>query len=362
LIGYPSAGVIIYSDAYGPSLAETALNPQKVHTYAPTETIDYIDADKLATREVIFSDKSIPRELDISMDPLDTDFSIWFLITDIVQLKGLWKGLIGSKSKLFDLRGLAAADELTAKQLADDHLAVSFGLLPTIQDFQQFFKIIKTWTDMYDKLEKDAVRKRYWRRRPPADLRRFVQTRQFDGSTTISSHEVSNYGISTVCKTRVQRALHHSTASFSYLCPEFHGFLARLRQFVDAFGILDPAAIWDAIPFSFLVDWFLGIGNWLHKNRPRAFPCDVVIHDYCESVSLNVYHLWYASYWATGQTLSDPVFLENHYLCSETHSTYLRRVFRPPPEAVVLPKVKTEIINVRRALISASLIAQRLPR
>lgn len=44
------------------------------------------------------------------------------------------------------------------------------------------------------------------------------------------------------------------------------GFMNRLNDF----GVFDiPAAMWEVVPFSFVVDWFIPIGDWLSAISPK---------------------------------------------------------------------------------------------
>ncbi len=41
-----------------------------------------------------------------------------------------------------------------------------------------------------------------------------------------------------------------------------------LAAYLDALGFeLNPRIIWDAVPFTFVLDWFFGIGSWLERHK-----------------------------------------------------------------------------------------------
>jgi hypothetical protein len=352
-------GLIRNSNIYVESLGETLID---VGNEFPTKR-PMINEEKLRNRELIFSNRTIPHSIHIKFDPYDTDFSVWFAIVDVIQLKGLWRGLFSARGNLGRLRDLSLqSNRATAKQLADDHLAVSFGLIPTFADIKKFISLIKTWTDIYDSKEV-AAKRRYWHE-PVTDLKRLFPDRTLEGTTPVDIHPDVGFALDVQCRITTEVARVNRTCSYTYLAPEFHGFLSRLKQFIDAFGILDPAALWDVVPFTFIVDWFIGIGSWLHKNRPKLFPVDVLIRDYCESFKLVQVHAWYVHSYnrVLLGSFSDAHEVRNQLLGVERHTTYLRRRFRPSAADTLVPKINTEIISVRRALISASLVAQRIPR
>jgi hypothetical protein len=62
---------------------------------------------------------------------------------------------------------------------------------------------------------------------------------------------------------------------------------AEIKGFCAAFGLaFDPQIIWDAIPFSFVVDWFWQVGDWLHdKLSLDPFPVVLRIHEACFTIN-----------------------------------------------------------------------------
>jgi hypothetical protein len=55
----------------------------------------------------------------------------------------------------------------------------------------------------------------------------------------------------------------------------------------DAFGLMsDPQILWNAIPFSFLVDYFAHVGNFLGQFKHRGLSPAVNILDFCHSIKL----------------------------------------------------------------------------
>lgn len=50
------------------------------------------------------------------------------------------------------------------------------------------------------------------------------------------------------------------------LPPEVHQFAGKIAGFMDILGVnANPAIIWNAIPFSFVVDWFYDVGDYLER-------------------------------------------------------------------------------------------------
>jgi hypothetical protein len=54
----------------------------------------------------------------------------------------------------------------------------------------------------------------------------------------------------------------------------------KIRGYLDALGFeLNPQIAWDAIPFSFVLDWFLNVGDWLSQFKIDALHIPVLLSD-----------------------------------------------------------------------------------
>lgn len=51
-----------------------------------------------------------------------------------------------------------------------------------------------------------------------------------------------------------------------------------------------PSIVWNAIPFSFVIDWIYKVGNYLEAWDPGAVHTELVVLDFCVSTSMK-YHL-----------------------------------------------------------------------
>lgn len=53
-----------------------------------------------------------------------------------------------------------------------------------------------------------------------------------------------------------------------------------IRGMLDHFGVeLNPQILWDAIPFSFVLDWFTGFGDWLGQYKVDALQLPILLLD-----------------------------------------------------------------------------------
>jgi hypothetical protein len=130
---------------------------------------------------------------------------------------------------------------------------------------------------------------------------------------------------------------------------------------LDLLGLnLDPAIIWNAIPYSFVVDWFVNVGDYLHSLRIDAYKVELLMSDYCHSVRTGLVVRTYA----TGHTpIIDPenplnlTSKETRVLIDEAvYRAYGRVRFKPSSTNVQL---KLNSLTPLHFALGAALIAAR---
>jgi hypothetical protein len=294
-------------------------------------------------------------------DPFDRGFTVWYLVRDLLELFETLTGigeLLDALTALGDFAGYVnSRPRLNARDLASADITYQFGITNLVRDIGEFVGTLKHWRSHYDSVLSGMHRLRTARFAPQV-LDDYGDSKTFYGTRIISGQTLN-------LRVEVKRdaGVFHRTLLYNYTAPEFMGVVARLKQFVDAFGILDTSAMWDGIvPFSFILDWFFGIRDWLHKNvRPRLYPADVVARDYCESIALDYTATWFCD-WRTC-VLFDPgtvmyTDLTNQALFRESYRSFSRRRWNPPRlDGYSFPEVKSSFVNLRRVNISANLAA-----
>jgi hypothetical protein len=320
--------------------------------------------------ESVFRRSSLPREMHIDRNPFDTDFSIWFLLVDLWDVKKLITRMFSPKNgKPIDelrLRHLASygsklGPKTTASQLHNLNLFSQFGLIPTIRDIREFATTIHTWKSKYDNVS-DVVKRRF-RYHLKNDISSLFPPVVQEEEFVIPFSSTAGLPVRIKMEQK-SKADWHGMALYGFACPEFQGWLTRLKQICDSFGVLDPSAIWDVIPFTFVVDWFCGIGSWLHANRPILFPATPTLYDYLESVKITTTRTYTATLNEPRNTF--PYFATvTHPIWLDEYTTYIRHRFQPMPGYITMDSgsnTNRSLFNWRRVGISASLIAQRIPR
>lgn len=338
------------------------IKPLLSHTTVP-------EVDSLGTLykryEHYFGDPRLPKSFTIKDDPFNTDFSIWYVLVDLLDFRKLVSSL--SRSALPGGR-FRPPKGLTAKQLHDAHLGTRFGIIPTVRDLQELVSTIKGWKARYDQYG-DVVKKPYYAHSRIDNLQNVCSELSNDDWVEASSFQPTFFtqGAIDYNVRSTTTASWHGQVQYTYSCPEFQGWVNRLSQIVDSFGILDPAALWDVIPFSFVVDWFYSVSSWLHNNRPRLFPAELRILDYLETIAIRTEFSYTVSL-AYAIDTSPYYLLTSEEIGREYTLMYLRRRFRPLPGYITLAprssirKDASFVALANRAAIASSLLAQRLPR
>jgi hypothetical protein len=73
---------------------------------------------------------------------------------------------------------------------------------------------------------------------------------------------------------------------YSYYIPSYYKEGLRQRALMDAYGLQwNPAIIWNAIPWSFVIDWILGVSRWLDQFKETNVRIVTGIRRYCCSLS-----------------------------------------------------------------------------
>jgi len=199
-------------------------------------------------------------------DPFNEVPSLWFLIVDLLLLPALAKSAFTGVNAMFKCIA-SGPPGASAKVLSDLFLLERFGIEATTRDIFDIIKTIQGWPTLVAKMKESSSGFIYSRKFPPY-VKRMPERKIL----------LPLYGhVYTV----IIRETYETVSQFRYqnIGPELTNLYSRIALFMDAFGIIDPNVIWDQIPFSFVVDWFLGIGNWLSDNKPRAYPTTFNIVD-----------------------------------------------------------------------------------
>jgi len=171
-----------------------------------------------------------------------TEVSVPNFLWDIGQISSLWK-LWNSR------RGFLA-------NVANANLNYQFGWKPTIGDISAMVNAVRT---LQQKL-------RDWER-SVGQLKKRQLTVSNNTIGKTGSAAVSSWGTVTWSVSFTQKVTAHIV--FRPLPLKAYTDLEKLlRGTLDSLGFeLNPKILWDAVPFSFVVDWFVNIGQYLERFK-----------------------------------------------------------------------------------------------
>lgn len=227
----------------------------------------------------------------------------------------------------------------SAKDLADQHLTILFGILPFIDDVQKTLAALST-------LEPVPVRFTARGEQSSVDSKSInAETRLYNDSNTY----VMGYKNVKVTRTVTVRAYQLYEASV-----ELSGALGLDLQNL-------PKAVWQTLPLSFVVDWFVNLGDVISALTPKAginwvaSGYTVTFVDACEAAYSNkafiqpgVQYGWTGGY--TGGSQTRVTVAKSRVPCDLASSIGLK----------LRSNMHRDVLDTYKVTASISLITQRL--
>lgn len=228
-------------------------------------------------------------------------------------------------------------------KVAEGHLSWQFGVKPFREDVKKLHKVLVDHQSILEDFvtRTGTVQKRYYREKLPV-----VETDSGWQGLAGLYHLRARAYLKEHCK-------YNATMTYMYTCPDMNEWKMKVKALLDMLGLrLTPSVIWEAIPFSFVVDWFFRVQDYLEQFEDPLVPVTCTVIDYTISVKHTYHFKRDSGYWAnpTGSAWSDQVEVE------EYSKTYHRRR--------TLPNSGTAFINRgqfgrNQLALSASLLKVR---
>jgi len=209
------------------------------------------------------------------------------LINSIIELKDFRSlpRLIRDLKSLKAFRGTTIREKLRGS--ADVYLQEKFNVAPLISDINALWGVlIKTEKRLNALMSRQGrIIKSHFQRflSEMVDTHESGSQRSLDGwapRTGWESNIVPITGYETSERFVYNDAsVFHAEVEFSYYYHQYQTEHARLLSVLDQLGVnFNPAIIWNAIPWSFAVDWVIGVSRWLNDNRIGFMDPAVCIH------------------------------------------------------------------------------------
>jgi hypothetical protein len=167
---------------------------------------------------------------------------------------------------------LSATRGKTLRQLfhagSDAYLQLSYGILPTLSDIKALSGQCESAASRFRAKIADAGRLRS--RHVTLRFKEFEDLDQTSVPYSVGIYPMPiGAGLFTTRRrTTYDPSTFHVEVQYNFGFTEFQKKHAELLSLLDAMGLdLSPRVIWNWIPWSFVVDWFIGIGQWLDNFR-----------------------------------------------------------------------------------------------
>jgi hypothetical protein len=237
--------------------------------------------------------------------------------------------------------------------IANERLAHVYGTKLFLADAFRIYRILQSWRERADRFLANAGGLLRYYKEPLRLEREPYLVRRIDYPVFTSTN-------SKVRLMRTQTVDCHARIGYTYTVKELKGFIARLAQLSDAFGVnLDVGIAWDAIPLTFVVDWFVNISELMHRyaNYGDWNKVDIRFYDYGHSAKVQdvMSLIWQRDIFNPG---IPGKFLDSTEIYNISTSVYRRQRDSLPPLQSVKLTVTKDPWRVNRVINLAALVVQ----
>lgn len=166
-----------------------------------------------------------------------------------------------------------------ARGVAGAHLSWEFAIRPFVSDLSQISKILAS---MMQRI------KEYRDKAGIPQTRHYVEKEDAPdfGDINVALNAYQRIKIKRLNTPQVER---HATMRYVYSIPYMSEVMSNILGVMGQLGLSPsrPSIVWNAIPFTFLVDWFFDVGDLLDRWFGRDLnPASVTVLDFCCSQKL----------------------------------------------------------------------------
>lgn len=243
---------------------------------------------------------------------LDTGFSMPLFLAELIELKSLvrnmgWlaSALTGdAKRRLRNFLDAMGGDSHKPGEYISGHvLATQFGVLPLVRDIRTIAEKFATAGPkvlQFVEGSKQPSHTLYWQHalspdsfKNPSEHPLWWESQEYlqsaralaNGIDGLNTNDIPEINFRYRVRQEVVAATYHATMRFSYSIPKHSAAVTSFLAELDHWGIqFSTKDVWNAVPFSFLVDWVFSVSDWLEKFDSENLPVQVRIDDFCSSL------------------------------------------------------------------------------
>jgi hypothetical protein len=273
---------------------------------------------------------------------LSQGFSIVNFLLELKDFKFIFKSLKSGKalSQLKDW--IFSRETMTfqglSKKVAEGHLTWSFAIAPLVSDLQKMYKILVNSEEIIQRYVSggDGL----------AHVRRYSNPKEWTKRVKINFPSDNPLVKEHLNKMSIQRTYKPGKITacsvYKYSAPALKGLLAYITSFLDLLGAnRNPAIIWNAIPFSFVVDWFFQVGDYLDTFETQVFGDNYpTLLDFLFSEKYEIV---------------DEFYYDSNVVARAEYKVYDRQKMKPPEEVFSLGNIQLADFSVQKLLLGTSL-------
>jgi len=255
----------------------------------------------------------VARSLSVMLPHIKSEMSLVNSIIELkdfkslgVQLSRIMKGQF--KKDWSSLRSLVnyAGRKMSLRQLlrgtANVYLQTQFNILPLLSDIAAMQRCLKGTANQVAKLQGEAgkrLKRRYtcplesacWSTEetkswgfPTVYQPNYIKTGQ--SHVTGEGSGTRHAGTFKGTRTMTSSGSFNAQIEYSYTFLQYQKEHAKMLGLLDGLGVnLNPAIIWNAIPWSFVVDWVVGVSRWLGQFKVSNMDPSILIYRYAYSTN-----------------------------------------------------------------------------
>lgn len=245
---------------------------------------------------------------------------------------------LGDFSRLLDLVTTWSG---LVKKGAEGHLGWSFGIRPMISDIKELYDSLMNYRQRIDDFIERAGQ---------PQKRHFRYKFDEDDSETLIYESLYSKGY----RNDESASVFHATLVYQYEIPtELYTIRGKLNAIRDMVGLrFRLAEVWEAIPFSFVIDWFFPIQRFLEGFSDPLIKPKLTVIDYCFSYKSYVKSsTWFAQHTKCGASRDYAV---KHKYGSAIKKVYVRRKAIPETGTYFVPD--SNRFGAAQLALSASLL------
>jgi hypothetical protein len=299
-------------------------------------------------------DQLIQASLNAMLPLIKSELSI---VNSIIELKD-FKSLPKTIANIWQVAKVIPRSLKSLRSLlrggADGYLQAKFNILPLLSDIAGIRSALsRTERRINDFITRSGrVQKRHYNR-PLMEFKPTVDT----APGAILTEVLSSYPLASSYTyerfVTPSPTIFHAEIEYNYNYTRYQVEHARILALLDALGAnLNPAIIWNAIPWSFVVDWVINVSQWLSTQRVGFMDPKINILRYLWSVkrvrSIIVQRKAFAPDYIDGpyKQVSGPVPLP-----TVRESAYCRVVGLPSEHSILMSGLNANEFSLAAALV-----------